>query len=277
MEKETKKKTTKTSTQKKASTNKTAKKPVEAKKTTTTTKTVATKKGTTSKPVATKKTTSPSKSASKTTNTVTKKEVSTSSKKVTPVEKKQNEAKTPLSKEVTRNNTTLTMIVIVLILAIVLGGSYMLSEMNDKGNYSNPSHNNTTSTEEIPEEEQGDYNLIGLEEYFSLKAGSEYSIVYVARPTCGWCQQEGPFLRNVIYKYDAKVNYLNTDNLTKEEHQKFTNSLAEDDSYFEKGYGTPLILIVKDNKIVDKLPGYHEQEDIISFFQEYNLIGEAVK
>ncbi len=276
MEKDTKKKTTKTATPKKASTTKTTQKSVGTKKTATT-KTVAAKKGTASKAVTTKKTTSSSKPVSA--KGTTPKKTNAPSKKVVPMEKKQNEVKAPLSKEVTKNNTILTMVVIVLVLAIVLGGSYMLSEMNDRGAYSKPSNNNTTSTtpEEIPEDEQGEYQLIGLDEYVSLKEGSELSIIYVARPTCGWCQQEGPFLRNVIYKYDAKVNYLNTDNLTKDEHSEFTKSLAEDDSYFEKGYGTPLILLVQDGKIVDKLPGYHEQDDIISFFKEYHLIGEAVK
>ena len=75
-------------------------------------------------------------------------------------------------------------------------------------------------------------------------------------------------MRYMVYKYGVTVNYLNTDELDSEGQ----NKLQKSNDYFQSGWGTPLILIVKDNKIVDKFEGETSIEDLKTMFEKYDLI-----
>ena len=163
-----------------------------------------------------------------------------------------------------------TATIIVLLLVIVFGASYFTSELQGSDNStttaseSNNSSNDTSSSSDIPEEEQGDLTEI------DLKEGSDASIIYVARPTCGYCQQMEPIVRNIIYEYGVTVNYLNTDELDDDGQAK----LIESDDYFSEGYGTPLLLVVKDDEIVDIQEGYTDKDTTVNFLTDNGFISE---
>lgn len=165
--------------------------------------------------------------------------------------------------------------IIILVLVIVFGGSFLASEMTfDKSKSNNTTttnkqENNTTSNDdEISEDKQAELNSIDIDKYLSLKKGSDKSIIYISRPTCHYCQQEDPIIKNIVYETKVTVNYLNTDELDDDGNTK----LIKSDDYFSEGYGTPLILVVQKNKIVDKIEGLTSKEDIVSFFKKYDFI-----
>lgn len=165
--------------------------------------------------------------------------------------------------------------IIILVLVIVFGGSFLASEMTfDKSKSNNTTttnkqENNTTSNDdEISEDKQAELNSIDIDKYLSLKKGSDKSIIYISRPTCHYCQQEDPIMKNIVYETKVTVNYLNTDELDDDGNTK----LIKSDDYFSEGYGTPLILVVQKNKIVDKIEGLTSKEDIVSFFKKYDFI-----
>lgn len=165
--------------------------------------------------------------------------------------------------------------IIILVLVIVFGGSFLASEMTfDKSKSNNTTttnkqENNTTSNgDEISEDKQAELNSIDIDKYLSLKKGSDKSIIYISRPTCHYCQQEDPIMKNIVYETKITVNYLNTDELDDDGNTK----LIKSDDYFSEGYGTPLILVVQKNKIVDKIEGLTSKEDIVSFFKKYDFI-----
>ncbi len=166
-----------------------------------------------------------------------------------------------------------TLIIVVLVLIVVIGGTFFISELSiDSTNspkqlgYDNASF----VEEEIAESEQAELTTIAFADYLNLKAGSDLSIIYLARPTCGYCQQQEPIMKNLVYLYQLPVNYLNTDELSEDEF----NGLIESDEYFSSGFGTPLILLVKDNQIVDKAEGYHTKDELITFFTDNGFILE---
>ena len=172
-----------------------------------------------------------------------------------------------------------TGIIIVLILVIIFGGSYFASELkSDK--YKNSSTTTTsdntntssddTSSSDISEDEQAELNSIDIDKYLSLKKGSDKSIIYISRPTCHYCQQEDPIIKNIVYETKITVNYLNTDELDDDGNSK----LIKSDDYFSEGYGTPLLLVVQKDKIVDKLEGLTSKENIVSFFKKYGFIND---
>lgn len=171
-----------------------------------------------------------------------------------------------------------TVAIIVLLLVIVFGGSYFASEVKSNKNTSSktttPTTNNQKDTTtngdndtEISEDKQAELNSIDIDKYLSLKKGSDKSIIYISRPTCHYCQQEDPIMKNIVYETNITVNYLNTDELDDDGNTK----LIKSDDYFSEGYGTPLILVVQKNKIVDKIEGLTSKEDIVSFFKNMIL------
>ncbi len=167
--------------------------------------------------------------------------------------------------------------IVILILIIVFGASYFTSELQECGSKDNTttttsstnnSSNEDSSSSDIPEDEQGDLNDIDIDEYLDLKEGSEASIIYIARPTCHYCQEMEPIVRNVVYEYDVTVNYLNTDELDDDGQAK----LIKSDDYFSEGYGTPLLLVVKDDEIVDILEGLSDKDTTVNFFKDNGFI-----
>lgn len=172
-----------------------------------------------------------------------------------------------------------TGIIIVLILVIIFGGSYFASELKSdkyKNSSTTPTSNNTntssddTSSSDISEDEQAELNSIDIDKYLSLKKGSDKSIIYISRPTCHYCQQEDPIIKNIVYETKITVNYLNTDELDDDGNSK----LIKSDDYFSEGYGTPLLLVVQKDKIVDKIEGLTSKENIVSFFKKYGFIND---
>lgn len=164
--------------------------------------------------------------------------------------------------------------IVVLVLIIVFGASYFASELQEcdgSGSTTTSSTNSTTTSStnsDIPEEEQGDLKEIDIDEYLDLKEGSEASIIYIARPTCHYCQEMEPIVRNIVYEYEVEVNYLNTDELDDEGQAK----LIESDDYFSEGYATPLLLVVQDDEIVDILEGLSEKDATVEFFRDNGFI-----
>ena len=170
-------------------------------------------------------------------------------------------------------NTT----IVVLVLIIVFGASYFTSELKecDNGGSStttSSTNNSSNDSSDISEDEQGDLNEIDIDEYLDLLKGDEASIIYVARPTCHYCQEMEPIVKNIVYEYGVTVNYLNTDELDDEGQAEFIKS----DDYFEEkgGYGTPMLIIVKDDEFVDVLEGLTDKDTAVNFFKDNGLIEE---
>ncbi len=163
--------------------------------------------------------------------------------------------------------------IVVLVLIIVFGASYFTSELQERNNGGTTnSSNNSSNDNSIPEDQQGDLNEIGIDEYLDLKEGNNASIIYVARPTCHYCQEMEPIVKNIVYEYGITVNYLNTDELDDEGQAKFIKS----DDYFDEkgGYGTPMLIIVKDDEFVDVLEGLTTKDTAVQFFKDNGLIEE---
>ena len=157
-------------------------------------------------------------------------------------------------------NTT----IVVLVLIIVFGASYFTSELKECDN--GGSSTTTSSTN------KGDLNEIGIDEYLDLLKGDEASIIYVARPTCHYCQEMEPIVKNIVYEYGIEVNYLNTDELDDEGQADF----IESNDYFDEegGYGTPMLIVVKDDEFVDVLEGLTDKDTAVNFFKDNGLIEE---
>ena len=147
-------------------------------------------------------------------------------------------------------------IIIILLLVIAFGGSYFASELK----------NNNCKTEENDKE----LVSVSYSDYNKLKKEEGVHIIYVARPTCSYCQKQEPIVKQIASSYDVTINYLNTDNMSGDDLNDFIDSYDVFDG--GQNFGTPTFLIVGDNKIKDSIIGYTEQANLIDFFSKYNLI-----
>ena len=116
---------------------------------------------------------------------------------------------------------------------------------------------------------------ITIDEYLDLMDGDEKSIIYVARPDCGYCQMQKPILTKIASKYDLEVHYLNTSGFVKdkkytEDGEKFINS-AE---VYKTGFGTPNTIIVQNGEIVDGVYQYVEAKELQDLFERNGFINE---
>lgn len=229
----------------------------------------------------TKKTTKKTNTKVEAKKTTTKK-VETVKKVPTPkkdekiVEEKKVEEKIEMKAEDSKNGNVAKGVIITILLVIFFIVIITISDSANKGEYNNTPNNPTIGdaagdSSNISEDEMADLKDIGITEYLDLKKNAEkYSIIYIGRPTCSHCEVQKPIMQHMVYKYNIEINYLDTDKLDNDELTKFQKS----DDYFSEGWGTPLVLIVKDDKIVDKSEGETSIEELTEMFKEYGLISE---
>lgn len=141
-----------------------------------------------------------------------------------------------------------------------------------KNNELKVSDKTTTTVAESSEDElsEAGFTEVTLDEYLELLKSSEKQIILVARPTCYYCQKFTPVLKQVKEEMKLKINYINTDKLTEDDWTKFQDSL---DYLKNEEWGTPLILVVEDGKLIDQNSGYTELEKTKEFFKN-NGLGE---
>ena len=121
----------------------------------------------------------------------------------------------------------------------------------------------------VKESEKKSFLSIDVTKYLEFYSGSEKQLVLVARPTCSYCQIAEPIIQSIAYEYNIGINYLNTDEFSEDDQNNFIHS----DEFFEEGFGTPLLLVVSNNQINDKVDGLTDREHYIDFIKNNGFIG----
>ncbi len=120
----------------------------------------------------------------------------------------------------------------------------------------------------VKENETKELSEINLEEYINFYNGEEPILVFIARPTCGYCQIAEPIIKHLVYEYDIDMKYLNTDEFSEEDQAKFIQS----DEKFNDGFGTPMLVLIGNNKIIDMIDGLSDTAHYIDFFKTNKII-----
>lgn len=101
-----------------------------------------------------------------------------------------------------------------------------------------------------------------------LKENQE--ILFLGRPTCGFCNLLKPILDDTSKKYHFEYRYINTDELSKKQLSKLLEKLKIRSSTFS----TPRILITEKDKIIDSYIGYMDDISVFHFFKKNGFIQE---
>lgn len=159
--------------------------------------------------------------------------------------------------------------VILVLLVLIIGFSVNPDkEESTSNNTQSIITNATNESQNVKEDEQKDFIEINIDDYLNKYNGEEKSLVLIARPTCHYCQIAEPILHNIAYKYNIDINYLNTDNFQEGDSQKLINS----DEFFSGGFGTPLLLVISNGSINDKVDGLTDTSHYIDFLKQNGYI-----
>lgn len=93
-------------------------------------------------------------------------------------------------------------------------------------------------------------------------------LIYIGRPTCGYCQKLVPILDELKNEYGFDYYYINTDEISSAELQAILIKLNVDYATF----GTPYLAVVNNNTVISRQPGYVEKEVLREFLKESNII-----
>lgn len=114
------------------------------------------------------------------------------------------------------------------------------------------------------------YHSWKFKQLYNCILTEEKEILFLGRPTCGFCNLLKPILDDTSKKYDFKYRYINTDNLSKKELEKLLKKLEIRTSTFT----TPRILITEKDKIIDSHIGYMDDISVFHFFKKNGFIKE---
>ena len=111
-------------------------------------------------------------------------------------------------------------------------------------------------------------NYIDYEEYEKLLNSNEKSVIVVGQSTCSYCIQAKLTLNDIAEEKGVKINYFNVSYISEEEGKKFEDSL----DYFQGSWGTPVMIIVQDGKLVDIVEQMVSKSEYIDFLEENGVL-----
>lgn len=94
-------------------------------------------------------------------------------------------------------------------------------------------------------------------------------LVYIGRDSCGYCVQFLPVLQQAQEDYDYETLYLDITTVTTTEQQDKILAFDNDEKFLEQNFGgTPMVLLMKDGKLVDTWIGYAEYSEYTAWLEE---------
>lgn len=119
--------------------------------------------------------------------------------------------------------------------------------------------------------------------YKKLVKSDEIVMAVFGRDTCFYCNKFKPVYNAVAEKYDLDIYYFDSDNYDSKEYSKIINmdltvpaKCSSEGTEFKlsDGFGTPLTIFTKKNKIVDCISGYVDRGSLIEKLKTNDLISE---
>jgi len=121
--------------------------------------------------------------------------------------------------------------------------------------------------------------FIDMTEYKELIDKKEAFIVTIGQTSCSHCIATKPVIDEIAGDYSIPFYYLNLTDMDEDERADFFDSLTElqytEESFVNKGsIGTPLTLVIKNNKIQSYISGEAAYSKYVKLLKKYNIITE---
>ena len=136
---------------------------------------------------------------------------------------------------------------------------------------SSDSKEETQQTEQDVEYDVSMFDTVDAEKTVKLFEEDDTQVIYIGRSTCGYCVQFLPVLQQAQKDYGYKTKYLDITTVT-EDGQKSILEKDNDEQFLTTNFGsTPMVILVKDGKLVDGWVGYAEYDTFAKFLEENRL------
>lgn len=109
-----------------------------------------------------------------------------------------------------------------------------------------------------------------LDNFNKAYEAEEATMVFIGRPTCGYCQYMKPIADNMANEYGFEYMYINTDEISSANLNKILNKLGVTASNF----GTPYTAVVKNGRVASNLSGYATEEYLFETLKEGGVLKE---
>lgn len=121
--------------------------------------------------------------------------------------------------------------------------------------------------------------FIDYDDYKELINKKEKTVITIGQTGCSHCIATKPVLNRIAKKYDIKINYLNLTYLSEEDNSELISGLKDldytDSDYIESGsIGTPLTLVIENNKVLDYINGETTNSKFVRLFEKTGVISE---
>jgi len=120
----------------------------------------------------------------------------------------------------------------------------------------------------ISKEEKKEFIDIDVETYLQYYKDSSKKIVLMARHTCQYCQVAEPIIQKIAKDYNLDIYYLNTEQVNTEDQERLLSS----NELFQSGFGTPFIVVVQNEKIINYVDGLTDTKHYLQFLKDSKLI-----
>lgn len=145
------------------------------------------------------------------------------------------------------------------------------TEKNESNTQENENTKEETSTQENTNYDVSMFEEVTMDEVIDLFDSNETKLIYIGRATCGYCVKFLPVLQQAQKDYGYKTYYYDMDKLTSEDSKKILEKDNEEGFLKEKFTATPMVLLVKDGKIVGPWVGALEYDDFAQFLEEHGF------
>lgn len=131
-----------------------------------------------------------------------------------------------------------------------------------------------TNTTSDNSEENVDYDVSMFTSVTADTLGEAVSsdtakIVYIGRSTCGYCVQFLPILQQAQTDYGYETLYLDITTVTTTEQQDKILAFDNEEEFLKQNFGgTPMVLLMKNGKIVDTWIGYAEYSEYSAWLEK---------
>lgn len=122
-----------------------------------------------------------------------------------------------------------------------------------------------------------------FKEYKKTVKSDNVIVSVFGRESCYHCNRFKPVYNAVAEKYNLDIYYFDSDNYNKEQYKKIVNldltvpaKCSSKGAQFKlsEGFGTPLTIITKKNKVIDCIGGYVNRSSLIETLKNNKLISE---
>ncbi|MGE5455971.1 MAG: hypothetical protein ACM3O4_02590 [Ignavibacteriales bacterium] len=112
-------------------------------------------------------------------------------------------------------------------------------------------------------------NYISYDDYKNLLNSNTKEVIVFGQMGCSACESARPSLFAIAKEYNVKINYFNLSYLKEEQSEEFGNSLA---FLNENEWGTPLMVVVENKKVVANVNGADTKENYVKFLKDNGFI-----